>query len=135
MKSFVFTMLSLLLSFTVCFLIWWQWKDYGVVEEREKATFSTPDSSEAIPEILTVNRRLIQNQKIKTIDLAEATDVDGSDLSPALCCYDEKGNLLSGFLDTRVPGKYYLKWVVRSRVNGRMAEKKTIILVDGRAVD
>lgn len=132
MKNIIFTMISLLLSAMVCMLIWWQWRDYGVVEEQEKTVFHSPEKSNVTPQIYAVSRRVMQNEKIEVSGLAKATDVDGCDLSRELCCYDEKGNRISGLFDTHSPGKFLLRWVVRSRVNGRQAEKQILVLVDGR---
>ena len=135
MRNIIFTMISLLLSILVCMLIWWQWRDYGVVEEQDKPFFHTPETQYTTPQIYAVSRRVMQNEKVEVSGLAKATDVDGCDLSRALCCYDEKGNRISVFFDTHSPGKFLLRWVVRSRVNGRQAEKQILVLVDGRACD
>ena len=133
MRNILFTMISLLLSIFVCMLIWWQWRDYGVVEEQEKTFLHMSKTQYTTPQIYAVSRRVMQNEKVEVSGLAKATDVDGCDLSRALCCYDGKGNRISGFFDTHSPGKYLLRWVVRSRVNGRQAEKQILVLVDGRA--
>lgn len=132
MKNIVFTVFSVFLSIIVFCLVWWQWKNYGVVGEQKKIAFETPDVKSRLPQIYAVNRRILQYEKIAVSHLAKAVDVDGHDINDELCCYDEKGEKISGFFDTSRPGKFLLKWKVRSQVNGRRAEKSILVLVDGR---
>ena len=132
MKNIVFVMLSLLSSLLIFGALLWQWQDCGVVTGQERTVLDTSGNKNRIPQIYAVSRRVRQNEKIEVTSLARASDVDGSALSQELWCYDEKGERISGFLDTSCPGKYTLKWKVKSVLTGYRAEKVILVLVDGR---
>lgn len=123
---------SLFLSFLIFCLVWWQWQRYGVVAEQGNETFTVAEKSRVLPQLYVVNHRVKQGERIPLSRLARASDIDGSDLSGSITCYTEKGEEVTGFLDTAVPGQYILTWRVKSAITGKGIQKKTILLVDGR---
>lgn len=125
-------LVSIILSLLIFCVIFWQWQHLGDMTVQEKKEWMLIKEARKKPKIYAVNRCLTQGEKITLSDLAHASDVDGRDISDRLRCYDEKGSLLSGFFDTKDPGKWILSWEVESRITGRRARKKIFVLVDGR---
>lgn len=132
MKNTIFVIGSLVLSVLLFCVIWWMGKQINAVPSQEKRTVAVTGTENRKPQIYAVNRRLKQGEKIHLSRLAHARDADGSDLSSGLRCYDETGRQLSGYFDTRKPGKWVLSWEVTSICTGRRVKKKMIVLVDGR---
>lgn len=133
MKKIVSVIVPLMLFILVFCILWQQGSQFGIgIIQIESELDTRFDSEDAKLQIYTACRRIKQGDKVALSDFAKACDVDGSDLSDKLKCYDEEGNLLSGFLDTQKPGIRSLLWEVESICTGRRIRKKMTVLVDGR---
>ncbi len=132
MKSMILFIASLVFSIFIFGMVLWQWRRYGAVEGEKTSTFAVSGEKVRLPQIYALNRRVLQNEKIAVAHLAKASDVDGSDLSEELFCYNERGVRLTGMLDTSCPGELLLYWEVKSQITGRRCRKRMTVLVDGR---
>lgn len=132
MKNIVTVVATLVLLTLIILVFWKQGRQFGADIIQNESEWTDTDYADQKPQIYAICRRVKQGDRIALSGLAGASDADGSDLSGKLCCYDEKGQLLTGFLDTDKPGIKTLSWEVASICTGRRIRKKIIILVDGR---
>ena len=132
MRNGILIMGSLMLSLLIVCIVFRQWQHFEGLTTQEEEEMVMAKGESRSPQIFVVNRRFKQGDKIALSTLARARDSDGSDISDRLCCYDEKGKPLSGFLDTGRPGKWILSWEVTGIITGRRVRKRMIVLVDGR---
>lgn len=132
MRNGILIVGSLVLSLMIFCIVFRQWQHFERLTTQEKRERVIAKGEIQSPQIFAVNRRLKQGDKIALSTLARACDLDGSDISNRLRCYDERGKQRFGFFDTGKAGKWILSWEVTSRITGRRARKKIIVLVDGR---
>lgn len=132
MKNIVTVAVPLVLLTLIICLFWRQGKQFGIGINQRENEWTVVGRADREPQIYAACQRFKQGERVALSNLAKACDADGSDLSEKLRCYDEKGHLLSGFLDTDKPGKRTLSWEVVSTCTGRRIRKKMIVLVDGR---
>lgn len=78
------------------------------------------------------NRRILQGEAVKLTELASARDGNGDDLTDRLIFTDAEGKRLSGYLNTDIPGQYWIRICVQSPFDGQKNEKEVLVLVDGR---
>lgn len=107
------------------------WKFYGIAADGGKAGVLQSSLREEPPVIEARSCRLIQNTEVKFTELASARDGNGDDLTDELLFFDRNGNSLSGYMDTKTPGKYVVTIVADSLFNGKRSRKDIVVLVDG----
>ena len=132
MRNLVTAAVPVVLLIVIICIFWQQGKQFGVGISRRENEWTAADRANKEAQIYAVCQRFKQGERVALSNLAKAHDADGSDLSGKLCCYDEKGQLLTGFFDTDQPGIRTLSWEVVSICTGRRIRKKMIVLVDGR---
>ncbi|MCH5266349.1 MAG: hypothetical protein J1F02_10650 [Lachnospiraceae bacterium] len=125
----------LALAFMVTAGCYWfgkEWGRYGVAEDGAKADFSVEPVSQERPDILALNRRVLQREKILVKELASVVDEKGQDFSEYLHFYNEDGKELTGYFSTEHPGIYPMVAELSVPDVGWYSKKKFTILVDGR---
>lgn len=133
-KSMVLMIVPFFLSFVFCYLMLLQWQRIFGTKEQDVTKSEQRIEVKREPQLQVRSIKIIQGEQLSLLEIAQATDEYGTDISSQISFSCDKGNIKNGVFDTKKAGVYQIEVSVISPVSGKKISQKVQILVDGRVI-
>lgn len=133
--SLCLVVLPVVLAVLLCFVLFWQWRQFGITDKKSPSVERETYISGEGPQLLAQSVRVVQGQELLLSQVAQAKDERGNDISSRLIFRCHTARIEGGRFSTERAGIYEVEIQVKSPVSGKTARKTIQLLVDGRVIE